>query len=175
MKKEINVFEYTAEITQAMQHGGGLLTTKVGDQVNTMTIGWGTMGVEWKKPVFTAFIRESRYTREMLEKNGEFTVNIPVNGSCCAESLLYCGRKSGRDEDKIQKMGFHLTESDEISVPGIRELPMTLECRVLMTQVQDPKALPQELQDTYYPVKNGKQDAHVAFYGEILKAYIIED
>lgn len=174
MKKEINVFEYTAQIAQAMQHGGILLTTKISDQVNTMTIGWGTMGIEWKKPVFTAFVRESRYTREILQKSGEFTVNIPLNGSCSTEKLLYCGRNSGRDVNKIQEMGFHLTESDCVSVPGIQELPLTLECRVLLATVQDPKAIPLEIQNSFYPEKDGKQDAHIAFYGEILKAYILE-
>ena len=174
MKKEINAFDYTAQITHAMQHGGVLLTTKAGDAVNTMTIGWGTMGVEWKKPIFTAFIRESRYTREMLEKSGEFTVNIPVNGSCSPEKLLYCGRHSGRDGNKIHEMDFHLTDSDCISAPGIQELPLTLECKVLFTSLQDPKALPQEIQTSFYPEKDGKQDAHIAFYGEIVKAYILE-
>ena len=175
MKKEINAFEYASLIRDAMQHGGILLTTKSGEKVNTMTIGWGTLGVEWKKPIFTAYIRESRYTREMLQKNGEFTVNIPLNGSCSGEKLLYCGRNSGREEDKIQKMGFHLEDSSCISVPAIRELPLTLECKVLFTQVQDPRTLPQEIQDSFYPVKDGKQDCHLAFYAEILKAYIIED
>ena len=174
MKKEINAFEYAAAIKEAMTHGGVLLTTKAGEKVNTMTIGWGTMGVEWRKPIFTAYIRESRFTKEMLDQNGEFTVNIPVNGSCSQEKLTYCGKISGRDKDKIKEMDFHLTESDEISVPGIRELPMTLECRVLFTQVQDPGLLPEDIQRNFYPVKDGKQDRHVAFYAEILKAYLIE-
>lgn len=175
MKKEINAFEYASQIRDAMQHGGILLTTKAGEKVNTMTIGWGTLGVEWKKPIFTAYVRESRFTRQMLEKNGEFTINVPLNGSCSIEKLTYCGRNSGREEDKIQKMGFHLVDADTVSVPAIRELPLTLECRVLFTQLQDPAALPQDIQDAFYPVKDGKQDAHVAFYAEILKAYILED
>ena len=174
MKKEINAFEYAAAIKEAMQHGGILLTTKAEEKVNTMTIGWGTMGVEWRKPIFTVFIRESRFTREMLEKNGEFTINVPVGG-CDSQVLAHCGKYSGRDEDKIQAAGLHLVDSDCVSVPGIRELPLTLECKVLFSQVQDPKALPQDIQDRFYPVTDGKQDCHVAFYGEILKAYIIED
>ena len=175
MKKEINAFAYTQQMMEAMQHGGVLLTTKAGEKVNTMTIGWGTLGVEWRKPVFTAFIRESRYTTEMLKESGEFTVNIPVNGSCPLEKLTYCGRESGRDHDKIRDMGFTLEPSDSVSAPGIRELPLTLECRVLLRQVQDPKSLPQGLQDKFYPEKEGRQDAHVAYYAEILKAYLIED
>ena len=174
MKKEINPFEYTAVITDAMQHGGILLTTKAGEKVNTITIGWGTMGVEWKKPIFIAYIRESRFTKEMLDHNGEFTVNIPV-GEAPREILSYCGKASGRDTDKIADLNLHLEGSDCISVPGIKELPLTRECRVLYTMVQDVKGMPQEVIDRFYPEGNGKPDHHVAFYAEILKAYRIED
>ena len=45
MKQEINVFEYAKEITSAIPKGI-LITTKV-DKVNSMTIGWGSLGIEW--------------------------------------------------------------------------------------------------------------------------------
>ena len=40
MKREINVFEHAGEILGAMRNGGMLLTTKLDDKVNTMTISW---------------------------------------------------------------------------------------------------------------------------------------
>ena len=46
MKKLIDAFDYAGDICKAMKKGI-LLTTKVNDEVNTMTIGWGTMGIEW--------------------------------------------------------------------------------------------------------------------------------
>ena len=46
MKKEINAFDYAKEIVSSIGKGI-LLTTKSGEKVNTMTIGWGTLGVEW--------------------------------------------------------------------------------------------------------------------------------
>ena len=76
MKQKINAFDYAGQITKVLGKGV-LLTTKYGDRVNTMTIGWGMLGIEWGKPVFIALVRESRYTKELLEKNGEFTVNVP--------------------------------------------------------------------------------------------------
>lgn len=54
------------------------ITTKAGDKVNTMSIEWGTLGNLWGRTVLTAFVRDSRYTRELLDINPEFTVN---NGS----------------------------------------------------------------------------------------------
>ena len=76
-KKLIEVTDYANEILKAVPKGA-LITTKAGDKVNVMTIGWGTLGTTWYRPVFVAYIREHRFTIEMLEKNPEFTVNIPM-------------------------------------------------------------------------------------------------
>ena len=77
MKRMIDPLEHATEILQGVQKGV-LLTTKHGDRVNSMTISWGTLGIEWGKPLFTAFVRQHRFTKEFLEATGEFSVNIPV-------------------------------------------------------------------------------------------------
>lgn len=176
MKKMINIFDYAGDICKAMKKGV-LLTTRQEDKVNTMTIGWGTVGIEWGKPIFIAFVRESRYTRQLLEKNKEFTINIPC-GEVDSRILGFCGTKSGRDVDKIAEMRLTLEEPVSISVPGIKELPLTLECRVLYEQQQDLDAIPADLLEQYYPqtVASGmERDYHIAYYAEILNSYIIED
>ena len=174
MKKEIDVFDYAGHICKSMKKGI-LLTTKAGETVNTMTIGWGKIGIEWNKPVFIAYVRETRFTKQMLEENGEFTVNIPY-GEFDNKILSYCGTKSGRDTDKIRDLGLTLVESGEISVPGIAELPLTLECKVIYKQKQDLTQIPQSVMDRFYPVidESGFRDYHIAYYGEIVNAYLIE-
>ena len=87
MKKEINAFDYAKEIVSSIGKGI-LLTTKSGEKVNTMTIGWGTLGVEWGKPIFIAFVREGRFTRQMLDESMEFTVNVPLGHSIMTLSYL---------------------------------------------------------------------------------------
>lgn len=172
MKKEINPFDYSGVFAEKMKKGI-LLTTKADDSVNTMTIGWGTIGIEWGRPMFVAYIRESRYTRELLDKNPEFTVNCPV-GELEGKILGFCGSKSGRDIDKFKELGLHTEEPLQISVPGIRELPLTLECKVVYRNPQPVDGLPQAILDRYYPEVDGVRDYHIAYYGEILSAYIIE-
>jgi len=174
MKQQIDAFEYAGHICKAMKKGI-LLTTKVGETVNTMTIGWGKIGIEWNKPVFIAYVRETRYTKQLLEEGGEFTVNIPY-GDFDSKILGYCGQKSGRDTDKIRDLGLTLVDSDVIHVPGIQELPLTLECRVIYKQKQDLERMPQSVIDRFYPVvdESGFQDYHIAYYGEIVNAYLID-
>ena len=175
MKREVNVWEYAGHILGAT--GKGVLLTAAADgKVNPMTIGWGTLGIEWGNPIFIAFVRESRFTKELLDKNGEFTVNIPW-GEYDKSVLSICGTRSGRDLDKVQVLGLTLEEPEKISVPGIRQLPLTLECKVIYKQEQDESAVNEENTKRYYPKEGPQQkgDYHTAYYGQILAAYIIED
>lgn len=174
MKKKIDIFEHASEILTGVK-SGVLITAKNKDKVNSMTISWGMLGIEWGHPVFTTFVRESRFTRKLLEKNGEFTVNIPLDDSQ-KKILGFCGSNSGRDIDKIKELGLTLEDPETISVPGIKEFPLTLECRIVYKQTQDINLLPQQIKDNFYPQDEitSSCDVHIAYYGEIVNAYIIE-
>ena len=175
MKRFISPFDYANVITKALKPAGILLTAKADGQLNTMTIGWGTLGVQWGRPIFIAFVRGCRHTKGMLDKNPEFTVNIPL-GEIDPKILSFCGTKSGRDTDKFAALGLTPEAPEVISVPGIKELPLTLECRVVYTQQQVPEAFLDEAVRKIYPAdsQNIHDDFHTAYYGEIVSAYIIE-
>ncbi len=177
--KKIDVFDYTKEILNSVKEGV-LLTTKTDDKVNTMTISWGTLGIQWNKPVFITFVRENRYTRKQLDENGEFTINIPF-GQFDKKILGVCGVKSGHDIDKIKELGLTLVDGEMVNVPAIKELPLTLECKVIYKQLQDKDAVTPENREKHHPsdvdssFHAANKDYHVAYYGEIVNAYIIEE
>jgi flavin reductase (DIM6/NTAB) family NADH-FMN oxidoreductase RutF len=177
MKEKINVFDYANEILRANKKGI-LLTTRTEEKVNSMVISWGSLGIEWSTPIFTVYVREHRFTKKQLDKNPEFTINIPV-GDYDHNITAVCGTKSGYSVDKIKELGLTLVESDCISVPGIKEFPLTLECRVIYRQAQDPSAITRENKDKYYPQNidgsfhDKNKDYHTAYYGEIVNAYLI--
>lgn len=178
MKKEIEVFDYAKEIMQALQKGV-LLTTKNDEKVNSMTISWGMLGIEWAKPIFTIFVRENRFTKEQLEQNPEFTINIPY-GDFDKTILGVCGTRTGRSTDKINELNLTLETPNVISVPGIKELPLTLECRVIYKEKQNAQSITDENKTKFYPqdvessFHGANKDYHTAYYGEIVSAYIIE-
>lgn len=132
-----------------------------------MTIGWGTLGIIWEKPLFLAYVRQQRYTREMLDECREFTINVSI-GEYRRKILGICGSKSVRDMDKIAEA----VEPEVINVPGIKELPLTLECRVLYRQEQESDQFNEEITRKFYTIETGD---HICYYGEIVSAYIIED
>lgn len=175
MRKEIQPFDYANQILSAVQKGV-LLTAKAGDRVNSMTISWGTLGIQWGKPVFIVFVRESRFTKTLLDQNPEFTINIPI-GPVDKNILCVCGTKSGRDVDKAAVLELTLENGQTVSVPGIRELPLTLECRVIYKQPQEPTAISLENTKKFYPRSDSCPDGdyHTAYYGEITAAYILKD
>ena len=176
--KKINAMDYAGEIVKALP-GGILLTTKADDKVNSMAIGWGTLGVNWSKPVFAVYVREGRFTREQLDKNPEFTVNAPT-GEYDRNIIAVCGSRSGRDIDKVAEAGLTLADPDVISVPAIKEFPLTLECKVIYRQPQELSLLPEDVCERLYPQDvpgtnpMANRDRHITYYGEIVAAYIAE-
>lgn len=172
---KVNAADYAETIIKAIPKGC-LVTTKAGEKVNSMVIGWGTYGVEWSRPMFVIYIREGRFTREQLDQNPEFTVNIPM-GEYDKKILRICGSESGRNMDKIAEAGMTLVEGQEISVPGIKEFPLTLECKVVFRQKQELELIAEKFQNNYpqnVPSTNpmANRDPHIAYYGEIVNAYL---
>ncbi len=145
---------------------GAFLTVKAGDVVNTMTIGWATIGFIWKKEVFMIAVRNSRYTFELIEKADDFTVSIPA-GDTCKDAVLFCGTKSGRDVDKFEKCQLKKLPAQQVASPVINIPGVHYECRIIYKSAMDSSFLDGQLDGKLYPQK----DYHTLYFGEILACY----
>ncbi|MFH1454453.1 MAG: flavin reductase family protein, partial [Armatimonadota bacterium] len=132
---------------------------------NVMTIGWGSIGILWQKPVFSVLVRPTRYSYHFIEKNGEFTINVP--DLSMKNEASFCGTKSGREFDKFKELGLNLKDSTKISIPYIDRCGLTYECRTIYKQKLDKKLIPHEVDKKLYPNK----DYHTVYYGEILAVH----
>lgn len=173
-KTMIQAFDYAAEILKSLRQGA-IVLAKADDHVNGMTISWGTLGREWEKEIFTIFIRETRFTHSLLEKNPEFTVIIPQNGFDRKIVGIF-GTKSGRDVDKMKAAGVSLIDGDSISVPAIAVPAIVLECKIIWKR--DQKI---EESDTAFHIYTTDANGvyvgpnHDTIYcGEIVKAYVLK-
>ncbi|MBR4016281.1 MAG: flavin reductase family protein [Oscillospiraceae bacterium] len=174
MKQYIDVWEYAPQIMKAMEQGI-LMTTQADGETDTMTIGWGMLGREWYKPIFIAYVRQSRHTKSLVDKNPEFTINVPLE-AIDKNIIAVCGTKSGRDMDKIRELGLTTVPGETVSVPGIAQLPLTLECKVVYRNDQFLEDIPEESRLRFYkPGTANDGDYHTAYYGEITAAYILQD
>ena len=90
-----------------------------------------------------------------------------------------CGWQSGYQIDKVKEAGLLLEEPEMIRAPGIRQYPLTIECRVLYAQDQDLQKIPENIRDKMYPrdvdgtYPMANRDFHTMYVGEIMDAYII--
>ena len=177
MKEAIKVTEYAQMITEALPKGI-LLNTKDA-KFNSMVIGWGGLGTVWGKTVFTVYVREHRYTKAQLDAVGEFTISVPLSQPVSLIAKV-CGTQSGHDIDKETEAHLTLEAPEIISVPGIKEYPLTLECKVLYAQKQELEKIPEDIREKMYPQDvdgtycMANRDAHTAYIGEIVAAYIIK-
>lgn len=146
---------------------GAFLTVKANDKLNTMTISWGNIGFEWRRPIFTVLVRKSRYTHQFIEKSGEFTVSIPLDDEM-KEALAFCGTKSGRDMDKFKQCNLKIQEGKEINTPAIDECGLIYECKVVYKQNMDLSVLGEGIRNDFYQ----DNDYHTIYYGEIVKCYL---
>jgi len=132
---------------------------------NSMTIGWGSVGIMWRRPFIQVVVRPHRYTYEFMEEYDSFTV--------CAfpdefhEALQLLGTRSGRQSDKTLESGLTPMGSSLIPAPGFAEASLTLECRKIYWEDFDPANFLDRSIEENYP----KKDFHRMYFGEILAIF----
>jgi len=157
---------YTTHLQQTLtllsDPGLFLVTAGADGKPNAMTIGWGTVGVIWNKPIFTVLVRPSRYTFQRLLESDSFTVCLPSPAQY--QAINYCGSHSGRDGDKFQACGLTVLPSKQVAAPGIAGCPLIYECQIVHTNDVIPANLAKAIHNRAYP----RGDFHRIYYGEIL-------
>lgn len=164
----MNKISYKAILTELNRvlPAGVFLTVKDGEKLNTMTMGWATVGYMWNRPVFMIPVRESRYTHELLEDTNEFTVSVPLNNQF-KEELEFCGTKSGRDYDKFKEMNLETMTVNEGEVPVIKGNDLHFVCKIKYRHDLDGNKIDNEILEKNYRSK----DFHTLYIGEILAVY----
>lgn len=115
--------------------GGALLAplpavlVSCGDMENSniITIAW-TGIVNTQPPKTYISVRKSRYSYDLIEKSGEFVINLTT--ADMVKKVDYCGIYTGRKVDKFKKCEFTKESAKEVGAPIIAECPLALECRV---------------------------------------------
>lgn len=131
---------------------------------NTMTASWGGLGVIWGAPSATAYIRDSRYTKEFVDAGEYFTLSFLKDGHRDALNLL--GTKSGRELDKMRESG--LTPAFVEGQPAFEEAETVFVCKkryagaIAAKDFIDPG-----IDSKWYTT----HDYHTMYLGEIVACY----
>ena len=167
MFKEISPAELGGSVFDRIGKTWMLVTAGSGSpdkhDFNMMTASWGGMGVIWNKPVVTLYIRPQRYTFGFIERE-EYLSLCFFEDEKYRPMLLMCGRKSGRDCDKLALSG--LTPVFDREAPYYAEASQVLICRKLYRQRFEPECFLGESPESQYP----DGDFHYMYICEITKA-----
>lgn len=144
----------------------GILAMGKEGETNAMTIGWGTIGMLWREPVLNVYVSSSRYSHQLMERNDEFTVSF-FNRSFM-DDIMYLGRHSGRDGDKISHTNMHLRYTDRGN-PAFDEAFMTIECSKQYGAPFDSARIGDIPQHLYGSLPIG---IHSVYVGKILNIYV---
>lgn len=140
------------------------LVTEADGKANAMTCSWGGVGFIWNKNACTVYVRESRYSKELLDKSEYF--------SCCflnpddkesKRALKYLGMVSGRNEDKLKSA--HLTVEHKGEIPYLDEANFVILCKKMAAVPMPKEALDANIDGEFY--KDG--DYHTMYIGEIVE------
>lgn len=138
-----------------------LVTAGTKEKTNPMTISWGGVGVIWGKNAAYIFIRDSRYTKELLDKNDFFSISFLP--SQYREALAYCGSFSGRGNDKFEKAG--ITPAFRHGIPYVDEGNFILLCqKMAAARLTEEMFLTPDIEKKWYA--NG--DMHTMYIAEII-------
>lgn len=134
------------------------------NDMNAMTISWGSMGELWQRPVITVYVSSDRYTHSFMERNEYFTVTAFPKKSRSA--LQYIGTHSGRDGDKLKAAGL-TPEFTELGNPVFKEANLAMECRIIYSAPFDPERMDSIARQIY---DNG-MGIHTMYIGEIVNVW----
>lgn len=138
-----------------------LITAADGNKVNTMCATWGGVGYIWDKRVTFVFARKGRYTSELINASGEYSISF-MNQEKYRGTLKYLQMVSGRDEDKIANSRLNINYDN--GIPFIDEAREIITCKVLYQREFDEDALiDDEIKKKFY----SEGSYHILFIGEV--------
>lgn len=137
-----------------------LITASNGEKTNAMTASWGGVGVLWGKNTAFIFVRDSRYTKELIDQSDYFSLTF--FDKTYKNALKYFGAVSGRDENKIEAAKMHVNHFQDI--PFIDEGNFVICCKKMSaTPILPDQFLDSEIESTWYKDK----DWHTLYVGQI--------
>jgi len=165
--KDLNYMSIAEDAISKIKKGA-FLTVKAAGALNTMTVGWATLGFIWQKPIMMVAVRPTRHTFSIIEKAQDFTVTIP--SADMSKAIAFCGTKSGRDVDKFKMCNLEIANSRNVISPIIKVPGIHYECKIIYKSAMNHVHLDKEYDKSLYPQK----DYHTLYFGEIVACYETE-
>lgn len=139
---------------------------------NAMTVAWGHLGAIWGRPgrpgslpTAVVYVRPSRYTKEFMDREGQFTLSL--FGPERRKALAAIGSRSGRDGDKCAEAGLSpVFDGGTVYLDGAK---LVLVCwKLYQAPLAAEGFVEPGLLDANYP----ERDLHEMYVGEITRVLV---
>lgn len=145
-----------------------LITAGDENGFNTMLASWGGVGILWNGAVAFIFVRESRYTKEFIDKSDYFSLTFFTEEY--KDGLSLCGTVSGRDRDKVKEAG--LTPLHAENSTYFSQSAVVINCRkVSATLIDTADIFDKEIIERFY----SDNDRHIMYVGKIEEILVNEE
>ena len=74
--KELDIEKINDNVFKKIGKEWMLVAAKDNNKCNAMTASWGGLGVMWGKNVAFVFIRQTRYTKELVDSSGKLSLSF---------------------------------------------------------------------------------------------------
>jgi flavin reductase (DIM6/NTAB) family NADH-FMN oxidoreductase RutF len=95
---------------------------------NALAVGYAC-NCSYDPPMVMVGIVPSRYSYHIIKDTGKFVVNLVPEE--LREQYAYLGSHSGRDENKLQKLGMNISDGIKVDAPILTDCPVNIECTVV--------------------------------------------
>jgi flavin reductase (DIM6/NTAB) family NADH-FMN oxidoreductase RutF len=165
---EINVNPF-----ELFKKGNILLTAGDLNNRNSMTIGWGTIGYLFRKNVVIVYVKESRYTKHLMDESEYFSISFLSDKY--KKELAIMGSKSGKDIDKYKETNLHLVYDIDKKVSYIKESYLVFKLKKISNLKFDYDHIYDcDIVKNYYSGSE-ENNFHTMYIGEIVSCLVSEN
>ena len=147
-----------------------ILTAGDKNKYNSMTIGWGSIGVGYARPIFTVYVKPERYTYQVIDESKYFTVSY-IDKNLYKKFNAY-GSKSGKDINKEEVSGTHIQFLDDGGIT-FEEAVEVFVCKIIAKSHVQESEVHQDIIEMYKktPKVYPSTIPHTMYVGEIIGHY----
>ena len=152
---------------QKVADEGIAIVAEADGTVNAMSSHNGGVGHMWGKNVVYAFLRNTRYTKELLDKSEYFSACFfDMSEKSNVQLTKVLDQLSGRNEDKLHLC--HVNIEHALNPPYIDEANFIILCRkIAAVPMTENTILDEKILNENYTAKH-LDDFHTMYIGEIL-------
>ncbi len=104
-----------------------LVSSRLGDKTNIMTMGWHTV-MEFTPALVGCVISGANHSFRMIRESGECVINLPTTQ--LTDEVVGIGNTSGGEIDKFAHFGLTAAPAKAVAAPLIAECHANFECRL---------------------------------------------